>query len=115
MHRNKYLAYAYAFPIRKPFLIYYLGDSLCCRSLQRTLNELRDYQRKHAYWQDQKDRLDTEQVVPDTRFDQRVAWEQHRLRQSVVTMGKGVVTNYEEGVWGGGGWLQNGSRGQVKF
>ncbi|CAE1321266.1 Tetratricopeptide repeat protein 17 [Acanthosepion pharaonis] len=53
------------------------------RSLQRTLNDLKDYQRKHDFWQQQNTKLQTEQVPADVKlvqeqtFDQHSAWQAH--------------------------------------
>ncbi|XP_029638626.1 tetratricopeptide repeat protein 17 isoform X1 [Octopus sinensis] len=50
------------------------------RSLQRTLNDLKDYQRKHDFWQQQNTKLQTEQVPADVKmiqeqtFDQLNSW-----------------------------------------
>ena len=64
------------------------------RSLQRTLNELRDYQRKHEFWQQQQERISSEQASPDARFDQRVAFEHHRIRDRMITMGQLSFENF---------------------
>ena len=37
------------------------------RTLQRTLDELRDYQQKHEYWQKQQDRLILDQALPEVK------------------------------------------------
>ncbi len=62
--------------------------TISLRSLQRTLAELRDYQRKHEYWQAQHDRLSQEQAPPDERRLQRAALDSHRERESQVNMGE---------------------------
>ena len=66
----------------------FITRMLLCRSLQRTLAELRDYQRKHEYWQSQNEKLYTEQASSDAKYEQRVTYEQHKERESVVNMGE---------------------------
>lgn len=58
------------------------------RSLQRTLNELREYQKKHEYWQQQQEKLLTEQAPSDTKFEQRFAYEQLKVNQAKAERGK---------------------------
>ena len=56
--------------------------SVCgCRSLQRTLEELRHYQRKHKYWQQQQEKLITEQAPSEVKLQQLLAYESHKSRQ----------------------------------
>jgi tetratricopeptide (TPR) repeat protein len=48
------------------------------RSLQRTLNELRDYQKKHEYWQQQQEKLLTEQSSPEFKVDTRLGFDHYK-------------------------------------
>ena len=50
------------------------------RSLQKTLNDLHDYQEKHEHWQSLQDRLVQEQVPGDVKLEQRVGYESHKIR-----------------------------------
>ncbi len=61
------------------------------RSLQRTLDELRDYQRKHEYWQVQQEKLLSEQANQGIRLDQKSSYEQQKRRESSVNMGEGTL------------------------
>ncbi len=61
---------------------------ICCRSLQRTLDELRDYQRKHEYWQVQQEKLLSEQANQGIRLDQKTTYEQQKRKESSVNMGE---------------------------
>ena len=61
-------------------------------SLQRTLSELRDYQRKHEYWQLQQEKILTEQAQADVKLDQRVAYERLKIQQAVVHSGREYIS-----------------------
>lgn len=58
------------------------------RSLQRTLNDLKDYQKKHDHWQQENDRLLTEQVMSGVKMEQRLAYEQLKSRDTSSGVGK---------------------------
>ncbi|XP_052798048.1 tetratricopeptide repeat protein 17-like isoform X3 [Mya arenaria] len=58
------------------------------RSLQRTLNDLKDYQRKHDFWQQQNDKLLSEQVPVDVKLAQHVAYEELRIREISSEIGE---------------------------
>ena len=68
--------------------LFWLIISLIIRSLQRTLNELKDYQNKHERWQKQQEHLLSEQASPEVLFEQRVGYEEHKLREMSSQMGK---------------------------
>ena len=59
-------------------LLYKLIDY---RSLQRTLNDLKDYQRKHDFWQQQSDKLLAEQVPLEVKLSQHVAYEELKIKE----------------------------------
>ena len=67
------------------------GHMLCnlalARSLQRTLTELKEYQQRHELWQIQQEKLQTEQASSDIKFEQRVAYEEHKVRQMTARVG----------------------------
>ncbi|XP_046360680.2 tetratricopeptide repeat protein 17-like isoform X1 [Haliotis rufescens] len=50
------------------------------RSLQKTLKELKEYQRKHDHWQTQQDKLDFEQVSPEVKAAQQIAYETQKIK-----------------------------------
>lgn len=58
------------------------------RSLQQTLNDLKDYQRKHDIFQAQTEKLISEQVTNDVKMDQHISYENMKLRQSAVEIGE---------------------------
>lgn len=58
------------------------------RSLQRTLKDLKDYQRKHDLYQMQSDKLLAEQVPHEVKIAQHLAYEQLKMREKSAEMGK---------------------------
>uniref|UniRef100_A0A2C9KLB1 Tetratricopeptide repeat protein 17 n=1 Tax=Biomphalaria glabrata TaxID=6526 RepID=A0A2C9KLB1_BIOGL len=58
------------------------------RSLQRTLKDLKDYQRKHDLFQTQSDKLLAEQVPHEVKVSQHYAYEQLKLREKTSEMGE---------------------------
>ena len=58
------------------------------RSLQRTLNDLKDYQRKHDFWQQQNTKLQTEQVTADVKLVQEQTFDQHSNWQATAHLCK---------------------------
>ncbi|XP_053384178.1 tetratricopeptide repeat protein 17-like isoform X3 [Mercenaria mercenaria] len=58
------------------------------RSLQRTLNDLKDYQRKHDFWQQQSDKLLAEQVPLEVKLSQHVAYEELKIKELSSEIGK---------------------------
>ncbi|CAG2224007.1 Tetratricopeptide repeat protein 17 [Mytilus edulis] len=54
------------------------------RSLQQTLNDLKEYQRKHDIFQSQTEKLISEQVTNDVKLDQHISYENMKLRESAV-------------------------------
>ena len=61
-----------------------------CRSLQRTLDDLKDYQAKYAQLQAQQERLQSEQASPDTKLQQQLAYETFMNREREIAMGYGT-------------------------
>ncbi|XP_076450500.1 tetratricopeptide repeat protein 17-like isoform X3 [Babylonia areolata] len=58
------------------------------RALQKTLKELKDYQRKHDQYQTQNEKLTTEQVPTEVKIAQRIAYEHAKMRDSNNEMGE---------------------------
>ncbi|XP_060074042.1 tetratricopeptide repeat protein 17-like isoform X2 [Ylistrum balloti] len=58
------------------------------RSLQRTLNDLKDYQKKHDFWQNQNEKLLSEQVSNEVKLLQRKAFESFKIRDSTIDIGE---------------------------
>ncbi|XP_062591170.1 tetratricopeptide repeat protein 17-like [Saccostrea cucullata] len=58
------------------------------RSLQKTLNDLKDYQKKHDYWQQQNEKLVSEQVSANIKINQHVAHESLKMQQTNVEIGE---------------------------
>ena len=63
------------------------------RSLQKTLDDLKDYQRKHAEWQTQQERLVSEQASHDTKLDQAIAFDVFTTRERDAAMGFGKTVS----------------------
>ncbi|XP_033752791.1 tetratricopeptide repeat protein 17-like [Pecten maximus] len=58
------------------------------RSLQRTLNDLKDYQKKHDFWQNQNEKLLSEQVSNEVKLLQHKAFESYKIRDSTIDIGE---------------------------
>ncbi|OWF35392.1 tetratricopeptide repeat protein 17-like isoform X2 [Mizuhopecten yessoensis] len=58
------------------------------RSLQRTLNDLKDYQKKHDFWQNQNEKLISEQVSNDVKLLQHKAFENFKIQDSTIDIGE---------------------------
>nr|XP_022314692.1 tetratricopeptide repeat protein 17-like isoform X1 [Crassostrea virginica] len=58
------------------------------RSLQKTLNDLKDYQKKHDFWQHQNEKLLAEQVPANIKINQHVAHESLKLQQANTEIGE---------------------------
>ena len=58
------------------------------RALQKTLKELKDYQRKHDQYQTQNEKMSTEQVPTEVKIAQRIAYETAKMRDNNNEMGK---------------------------
>ncbi|XP_071035122.1 tetratricopeptide repeat protein 17 isoform X2 [Parasteatoda tepidariorum] len=52
-------------------------------SLQRTLSELREYQKQHEYWLRQHEKLLNEQAPPEVKLEQRLEYEEQKIRESL--------------------------------
>lgn len=57
------------------------------RSLQRTLGELRDYQKRHEEWLSLQQKLLLEQATPEMKLESRLEYEEQKIRES--TDGRG--------------------------
>ena len=66
---------------------YVINFVILSRSLQRTLNDLKDYQKKHDYWQQQNDKLLAEQVPMDVKVAQHVAYEELKIKEMSAEIG----------------------------
>ena len=55
------------------------------RTLQRTLDELRDYQQKHEYWQKQQDRLVHDQAQPEMKHYQQETYDDWKTKKPSTT------------------------------
>ena len=51
-----------------------------CRSLQRTLAELRDYQQKHDAWKQQQQKLVSEQASRPEKIEQTISYETYKMQ-----------------------------------
>ncbi|KAH3890152.1 hypothetical protein DPMN_014224 [Dreissena polymorpha] len=58
------------------------------RSLQRTLNDLKDYQKKHDHWQQQNDKLLAEQVPVEVKVAQHMAYEELKIKEISTDIGE---------------------------
>lgn len=58
------------------------------RALQKTLKELKDYQKKHDIYQAQNEKLGTEQVPTEIKVAQRIAYEHSKMKDSSNEMGE---------------------------
>ncbi|KAK3594378.1 hypothetical protein CHS0354_032887 [Potamilus streckersoni] len=58
------------------------------RSLQHTLNDLKDYQRKHDFWQQQNEKLLAEQVPIEVKVSQHLAYEELKIRELSAEIGE---------------------------
>ncbi|ESO91575.1 hypothetical protein LOTGIDRAFT_163300 [Lottia gigantea] len=52
------------------------------RSLQKTLRDLKDYQKKHDLWHIQNDRMSVEQVSQEEKVSQNIAFEFNKAKQT---------------------------------
>lgn len=57
-------------------------------SLQRTLTELREYQKQHEYWLRQHEKLLSEQAPPEVKLEQRLEYEEQKIRESLDGRGQ---------------------------
>jgi len=62
-----------------------------CRSLQRTLAELREYQQKHDSWKQQQQKLVSEQASRMEKIEQTVSYETYKLRLANEGVGQHVT------------------------
>lgn len=73
-------------------MIYYIFF----RSLQRTLTELREYQKQHEYWLKQHEKLLSEQAPPEVKLEQRLEYEEQKIRESLDGRGMGSCSHSEQ-------------------
>lgn len=66
------------------------------RSLQRTLTELREYQKQHEYWLRQHEKLLSEQAPPEVKLEQRLEYEEQKIRESLDGRGMGSCSHSEQ-------------------
>lgn len=66
------------------------------RSLQRTLTELREYQKQHEYWLRQHEKLLSEQAPPEVKLEQRLEYEEQKIRESLDGRGMGSCAHSEQ-------------------
>ncbi|XP_023223356.1 tetratricopeptide repeat protein 17-like [Centruroides sculpturatus] len=57
-------------------------------SLQRTLSELREYQKQHEFWLRQHEKLLNEQAPPEVKLEQRLEYEEQKIRESLDGRGQ---------------------------
>ncbi|GFY68857.1 tetratricopeptide repeat protein 17 [Trichonephila inaurata madagascariensis] len=57
-------------------------------SLQRTLTELREYQKQHENWVRQSEKLISEQAPPEVKLEQRLEYEEQKIRESLDGRGQ---------------------------
>lgn len=67
-------------------------NGLFCRSLQRTLGELRDYQKRHEEWLSLQQKLLLEQATPEMKLESRLEYEEQKIRESTDGRGGLLVT-----------------------
>ncbi|KAK6190158.1 hypothetical protein SNE40_002084 [Patella caerulea] len=58
------------------------------KSLQRTLKDLKDYQKKHDLWQQQNEKLLTEQVTTEAKIAQSIALELSKAKKATQDIGE---------------------------
>lgn len=68
--------------------IFVVVNVALCRALQKTLKELKDYQKKHDIYQTQNEKLATEQVLTEVKIAQRIAYEHSKMKDSSNEMGR---------------------------
>ena len=60
------------------------------RSLEATLNELRQYKRQHDEWAALLNKILAEQASLESRIESRMGYEEFRMRQSKTGKGKDI-------------------------
>lgn len=65
-------------------------------SLQRTLTELREYQKQHENWVRQSEKLISEQAPPEVKLEQRLEYEEQKIRESLDGRGMGSCSRSGE-------------------
>ncbi|CAH1785951.1 unnamed protein product [Owenia fusiformis] len=58
------------------------------QSLQRTLSELKDYQKKHEYWQQERDKYISEQADPATKELSEAVYREIRYKENIRPIGE---------------------------
>ena len=67
-----------------------LKQTLIFRSLEATLNELRQYKRQHDEWAALLNKILAEQASLESRIESRMGYEEFRMRQSKTGKGKAI-------------------------
>ncbi|GIY63194.1 tetratricopeptide repeat protein 17, partial [Caerostris extrusa] len=57
-------------------------------NLQNTLTELREYQKQHQYWVKEHEKLLSEQAPPEVKLEQRLEYEEQKIRESLDGRGQ---------------------------
>ncbi|XP_022250210.1 tetratricopeptide repeat protein 17-like [Limulus polyphemus] len=66
-------------------------------SLQRTLSELREYRKQHEFWLKQHEKLLSEQAPPEVKLEQRLEYEEQKIRESLDGRGQDCVQFQQNG------------------
>ncbi|XP_076351194.1 tetratricopeptide repeat protein 17-like [Tachypleus tridentatus] len=66
-------------------------------SLQRTLSELRDYRKQHELWLKQQEQLLSEQAPPEMKLEQRLEYEEQKIRESLDGRGQDCIQFEQSG------------------
>ncbi|KAK4302085.1 hypothetical protein Pmani_025813 [Petrolisthes manimaculis] len=67
------------------------------QSLQRTLGELRDYQRRHEEWLSLQQKLLLEQATPEMKLESRLEYEEQKIRESTDGRGQDCFQYQQDG------------------
>ncbi|XP_068207813.1 tetratricopeptide repeat protein 17 [Palaemon carinicauda] len=67
------------------------------QSLQRTLGELRDYQKRHEEWLSLQQKLLLEQATPEMKLESRLEYEEQKIRESSDGRGQDCFQYQQDG------------------
>ncbi|KAK8402915.1 hypothetical protein O3P69_000887 [Scylla paramamosain] len=67
------------------------------QSLQRTLGELRDYQKRHEEWLSLQQKLLLEQATPEMKLESRLEYEEQKIRESTDGRGQDCFQYQQDG------------------
>ncbi|GIX97906.1 tetratricopeptide repeat protein 17 [Caerostris darwini] len=65
-------------------------------NLQNTLTELREYQKQHQFWVKEHEKLLSEQAPPEVKLEQRLEYEEQKIRESLDGRGMGSCSHSGE-------------------